>query len=661
MDKTYFITDEPDELVANERTPISWLGKWGDWNNGYGKHTFALILLYVGYHVYTTGLPAITNADFVGALIFIYFHYLFLLFIAYHIYKVAIKDNKRVLVINRKGILWNEEVFYWGEVARFQLSLEKDKDKRRHLYYLYLTTTNEKLYKIDISDYDKKVADIEQALHKNTEIDKEKDAGYTQKLNEGKIEKPQNIETFFTSQPVEVIVYHGNGPDSYLFAAVPLSFASLVVCAMLSYWGIPVIALALYAWYKVLRPGIWFIINDQGITTYSSFGLHRWFYPWSAIAAYHFTAKVVYGRGGSGVVNKIVFRKKAGGWNLTLPLYGMENKFDEIRRKVEWLAAQHQVDGSGHPLQLSEGSPLQFSTGSPLPLSDTNNQQQNIGDFIVATLKNTVSASRSRRMMFGVFLFLQFLAVPLFTYLLSVNYPDTYEGLTNKTAVESDLTFYTFVINFILLLILFIKSPAETNGIRRFGKFLIFSACFVLWFIVTIYTDVSHDDDNKQLLAAKAFKEGKAATIYGRVIFASYKQQKFFPDSTDPRRGFYNDDAAPLSPATNGYLVIVQLNDSLNTYPGLQDLYHHFNDYTHDSNILFNIPVKNPDLSDCLQFSYDFPKTQKSIPPLPTAGKYVKIQYDSLSNIIKMDTDTTTAITACYDSIPKASLARIKN
>jgi hypothetical protein len=162
------------------------------------------------------------------------------------------------------------------------------------------------------------------------------------------MEKLKNIKTFITNHPDEVIGYYGHGSNSYLFFSIPLTFFALMMYDMNSYGGIPLVAMALFAWYKVFTKTIYFVINPNGIAFQSALGFYRWFYSWSEIAAFHFTVKIVYGRhGGSGVKNKIVFQKKEAGGNLTLLLDGMEERFDEIHHIVERLTAKQNITNGG--------------------------------------------------------------------------------------------------------------------------------------------------------------------------------------------------------------------------------------------------------------------------------------------------------------------------
>lgn len=161
------------------------------------------------------------------------------------------------------------------------------------------------------------------------------------------MEKIKNIKQFTTNLPDEIIGYYGSGSNSLLFFSVPLTFMAGVACQMLSYGGIPFVAWALFAWYKVFSRPIYFIINNGGIAIQSAFGFSKWAYEWSEIAAFHFTVKVVYGRGGSSIENKLVFKKKEGGWDLVLHLFGMEKRFDEIHHKVERMAAKHNITNGG--------------------------------------------------------------------------------------------------------------------------------------------------------------------------------------------------------------------------------------------------------------------------------------------------------------------------
>jgi hypothetical protein len=160
------------------------------------------------------------------------------------------------------------------------------------------------------------------------------------------MEQPKDVETFITNMPDEVIGYYGSGSNSYLFFAVPLTFMAGVACQILSYGGIPFVALAMLAWYKVLRPGINFVINHRGVLIQSAFGYSKWVYFWPELNSFHFTVKVVYGRYGSAVRNTIVFRKNDGK-QLVLHLFGMEKQFDEIREKVERLTAYQTIINEG--------------------------------------------------------------------------------------------------------------------------------------------------------------------------------------------------------------------------------------------------------------------------------------------------------------------------
>lgn len=161
------------------------------------------------------------------------------------------------------------------------------------------------------------------------------------------MDKLNKIDRFITNMPNEVIGYYGSGSNSYLFFSIPLTFLAGVMCQMLSYGGIPFVALASFAWYKVIYPNIYFIINHRGIAIQSAFGFSEWVYRWSEIAAFYFTVKVVNHRNGTSVVNKIIFRTKEGGRDMILYLYGMEKQFDEIRRKVEKLTAGQAITNSG--------------------------------------------------------------------------------------------------------------------------------------------------------------------------------------------------------------------------------------------------------------------------------------------------------------------------
>lgn len=181
MENNYFITDEPNELVANVKTSVTRLGKFGDWNNGYGKYTVTIVLLYAGYDVYTLGFPTITVNDWLN-LPFLYGRSVFFFLIAFYIYKGSFNTNRNLLVINRKGILYKEETFLWNDLLSFQISLENDMKKRNHAYYLHLRTKNKLDHKINLSMYNKKFDEIHSALLKNMGKYEVKDLGFTQIL-----------------------------------------------------------------------------------------------------------------------------------------------------------------------------------------------------------------------------------------------------------------------------------------------------------------------------------------------------------------------------------------------------------------------------------------------------------------------------------------------
>ena len=162
------------------------------------------------------------------------------------------------------------------------------------------------------------------------------------------MEKLNDIKLFITNLPDEVIGYYGSGPNSLLFFSIPLTFMAGLMCELLSYGGIPFVIWALFAWYKVFSRNIYFIINNRGIAIQSGFGFLRWVYNWSEIGAFHFTIKIVlHTRFGPSIVNKIVFKKKEGGRNVVLYLYGMEDRFDEIHKKVETLTSTQNIINEG--------------------------------------------------------------------------------------------------------------------------------------------------------------------------------------------------------------------------------------------------------------------------------------------------------------------------
>jgi hypothetical protein len=160
------------------------------------------------------------------------------------------------------------------------------------------------------------------------------------------MERPKSIKVFITNHPDEIIGYYGSGSDSYLFISIPLTFFAVGMCNVLSYGASPLVALALFAWYKVFTKNIYFIVNNTGIAMQSAFGYFKCFYHWSEIAAFHFTVKFLNPNLGAIVENKIVFKKKAGD-SFVLRMNGMEKQFDEIHRKLERLTARQNIINEG--------------------------------------------------------------------------------------------------------------------------------------------------------------------------------------------------------------------------------------------------------------------------------------------------------------------------
>lgn len=179
MENHYFITGEATELVASTSTSVAQWGKLGDWKNGYGKYTVAIILLYAIYDIFDTGFPMITSGNSADSF-FVYARYALLFYIAFQIYRGSFQDGKNLLVINSRGILYRDETFSWNDLLNFQLSLEKEKNKRYHVYYLHLQTKNMLRHKINISVYGKNVNEILHALRQNTGKNEVQDLGFTQ-------------------------------------------------------------------------------------------------------------------------------------------------------------------------------------------------------------------------------------------------------------------------------------------------------------------------------------------------------------------------------------------------------------------------------------------------------------------------------------------------
>ena len=104
------------------------------------------------------------------------------LLIAFYIYKGSFKTKGNLLVINRNGILYEEETFLWNDLLSFQISLEKETKNRDYIYYLNLRTKNKLDHKINLSMYNKKFDEIHAALLKNMGTYEVKDLGFTQIL-----------------------------------------------------------------------------------------------------------------------------------------------------------------------------------------------------------------------------------------------------------------------------------------------------------------------------------------------------------------------------------------------------------------------------------------------------------------------------------------------
>ena len=232
-------------------------------------------------------------------------------------------------------------------------------------------------------------------------------------------------------------------------------------------------------------------------------------------------------------------------------------------------------------------------------------------------------------------------------YVLGRHYANTYHGITQRLEDKSLIATFFGIIKYMLLFILLVIAPAERSRRRRFAKFIVLFGSLYAWANLDFFSLVIDQDDQEAELAKQSFKEN-SIPIYGKVVFTSYKR-----DESPQKRIIVV--AEKISAHTNGYIVIVQLNDSIYTYDGLETIYHHFNDYSHDtydSTFRTNIQEKVPDLSNCLQFIFDFPHPIKRIPELPAIDKYVKIMYDPLKNGIEMYTDSATATTPTFDSIP---------
>lgn len=264
--------------------------------------------------------------------------------------------------------------------------------------------------------------------------------------------------------------------------------------------------------------------------------------------------------------------------------------------------------------------------------------------FISNTIRNTVFATRSRLIIFCVILFLQFLAVPMIAGVIGYRYPDTYHGLQQKIVMEGNVGLVVGIVKYCFLVALIIISPAEQTSKRSLGKYIFLFWALLQWVSVDSCTYTFKQDESNGELVDKSFHEN-AVPIYGKVVFSSYNR-----DEDDHKRLI--KVAENLSPNTTGYIVIVQLNDSAYNYQGLKGLYQHFNDYTHDRDYPTHIPAKDSNLSNCLQFNFEFPPSLKKVPALPVQGKYIRILYDPYESGIEMFTDSASAVTPTFDSIP---------
>ena len=287
---------------------------------------------------------------------------------------------------------------------------------------------------------------------------------------------------------------------------------------------------------------------------------------------------------------------------------------------------------------------------------NTDKPEIDIGKFIAETFKKTISASRSRLIIFCIILFLQFWAGNIMTYLFGHNYPLTYDGLTQKKTNEILINTFLGLCKYLLLIILIIKSPAERTGRRRFAKYTVLLGSFYLWAITDLMSSGFEHDRYESELAKQSFKEN-SIPIYGKVVFAYYKRDGILIKRTVAI-------AERVSSQTNGYIVIVQLNRYIYSYPGLYTGNNYFNDYTHDfydTTFRTNIPQKIPDLTNCRQFIVNFALKRKVIPSLPAVDRYVRIRYDPIKNGIEMETDSASATTPTFDSIPGEIGSEIDN
>ncbi len=302
--------------------------------------------------------------------------------------------------------------------------------------------------------------------------------------------------------------------------------------------------------------------------------------------------------------------------------------------------------------------------------NSTNKPKVDIKSFILEIFNKALISSTPRIVITLSILFLRFMAVPLFLQLTWHKNTDSYYGLKEKASYESLMRFYALIGEFVLFIVLVIKSPRESTSKRKFAKYILLILLIYIWFVSEIVVDIaSVDEKNKGELSIKSFAEN-SHPVYGKIVFASYMREK---------RSIHNNRstipfADTLSPETSGIIVIVQMDTAGNQLQGIENNLANYNSFSkldEDSN---NIATINPDIPNCLKFVIMFSGSIKSYPTLPQIGKFVKFKYDPIENGIGISTninntgmaflsmdrqgfdqwianDSTTVVLPTYDSI----------
>lgn len=270
-----------------------------------------------------------------------------------------------------------------------------------------------------------------------------------------------------------------------------------------------------------------------------------------------------------------------------------------------------------------------------MDISRMEKQKSMVGDFISETIKKTFFSSTSRRVIFFSILALRFLSVPYLSDLSWLQHSDTYFELKEKSTHESSVRFYSFLVEFILLTTLIIKSPKENIRNRIIGKYVVLILSIYLWFVSELVMGAFEEPDTN--LITKSYLENRIP-VYGKIVFASYMREE--KNRAHPKSTLVSY-AEKLSPETRGIILIVQMDSASSQFPVMKNKLLDFNKLTDDQENPNNIPTINPDIPNCAEFVLYFSGKLKRFPELPKIDRFVKFMYDPFENGIGLPISTT--------------------